>query len=316
MELALYHPEHGYYRRARDPFGRAGDYFTASQLQPVYGILMASLVEELFKKLNAPEGFTVVELGAGRGEMSQAFAAWSYVPLEIGSGALPQQFTGVVFANEFFDALPVDQVVLRRGVWRVRRVDWRAGRFIWIEAEPAEGRIADYVRRFVPLEEEGSLAEVHLEALAWLERVAHSLQRGFLLAIDYGYTAQEQRRFPQGTLMSYRRHQACEDVLAQPGDRDITAQVPFTALQQHGACCGLRTERLERLARVLLEIGERDRFSAALSASGGTAALQRRLQLKTLLVSLGESFRVLLLRKGEAGRRESAQEKGPERIGA
>jgi len=206
--------------------------------------------------------------------------------------------------------------VLRRGVWHLRRVDWRRGCFVWVEAEPAEGEIAAYVRRFFALEEEGSLAEVHLEALRWLERVAQSLQRGFLVAIDYGYTASEQRRFQRGTLMSYRRHQACEDVLAQPGDRDITAQVPFSALQEHGAGCGLQTERLERLAKVLLEVGERDRFAAALGGASGAETLQRRLQLKTLLVGFGESFRVLVLRKTEADRKEGTQKKGPDGIGA
>ena len=57
-----------------------------------------------------PEDFTVVELGAGRGEMAGAFAAWRYVPVEIDRGSMPAKFRGVVFSNEFFDAHPVQVV--------------------------------------------------------------------------------------------------------------------------------------------------------------------------------------------------------------
>src|SRR5437588_1398568 len=87
METALYHPEHGYYRRARDPFGKHGDFFTAEQLQPVFGILLAARIRELFRAMGEPPGFTVVELGAGRREMAPAFAVWNYVPVYVDCGA-------------------------------------------------------------------------------------------------------------------------------------------------------------------------------------------------------------------------------------
>src|SRR5204863_8410861 len=108
MDVALYHPEHGYYRRPRDPFGKHGDFFTAEQLQPVFGILLAARIRQLFHDLGRPADFTVVELGAGRGEMASALSEWTYVPVDVDSGALPDSLTGVVFSNEFFDALPVD----------------------------------------------------------------------------------------------------------------------------------------------------------------------------------------------------------------
>lgn len=309
MDLALYHPQFGYYRRKRDPFGRQGDYYTAEQLQPVFGILIAARIRNLFQELGRPEEFTVLELGAGRAEMTQAFSEFRYVPLDIETGDLPERFSGVVFANEFFDALPVHVVIRRGGGFRQMRVAWKQERFVWLEGEPVEGEIAEYVRRYAGLSEEGSLAEVNLEALRWLERLAQRLERGFLFMIDYGYTTRESARFPNGTLMSYRRHLALEDVLADPGERDITAHVCFTALQQHGAACGLRTVRFETLAQTLLSAGERDEFAAALAATSEAEQLRRRLQLKTLLFGLGESFRVLLLRKA------AQNEKGPETSG-
>jgi SAM-dependent MidA family methyltransferase len=294
MGLALYHPEYGYYRR--DRFGKAGDFYTAAQLQPVFGILMAARVRALWDELGRPADFTVVDLGAGRGEMREAFTEWRYVPIDLDRGALPARFTGVVFANEFFDALPVDEAVARAGGWRQMLVGWDGGRFVWVEGGAVQPEAADYIERYLAPCEEGTRVEINPEALRWIERIARAIERGFLFAIDYGYTRRERARFPEGTLMSYRRHTALEDVLEAPGERDITAHVAFAALEEHAQRCGLEPMRSEALARTLLEAGECDQFAAAL-ASG----MQARLQLKTLLFDLGESFRTFIARRGTEG---------------
>jgi SAM-dependent MidA family methyltransferase len=296
MELALYHPLYGYYRRERDPFGKQGDFYTAEQLQPAFGILVAARIRAMFEELGRPEGFTVVELGPGRAEMRHAFSEWQYVPVDLG-GALPARFCGVVFSNEFFDALPVEVAVCRGGGFCEMRVGWNGSRFTWKEAGPVSAEAADYVARYLPPREEGDLVEINLEALAWTERIAASLDRGFVLTIDYGYTRRESVRFRCGTLMSYRRHTALEDVLEDPGGRDITAHVPFTALEERGKCCGLEPRRFETLARMLLAIGERDQFAEVLAARDAVDESRRRLQLKTLLFGMGETFRVLMQQK-------------------
>src|SRR5262249_44296651 len=141
MEVALYHSEHGYYRRARDPFGKHGDFFTAEQIQPVFGILMAARVREWFHAMGEPEGFAVVELGAGRREMAEAFAEWQYIPVDLDS-PVPDRVCGVIFSNEFFDALPVDAATFEGGVFREQRVAFRDGRFCWQAAGPV-GEEAD-----------------------------------------------------------------------------------------------------------------------------------------------------------------------------
>ena len=304
MQAALYDPANGYYRRAHDPFGKQGDFYTAEQIQPVFGILMATRIRTLYHEMGAPSDFTVVELGAGRREMATAFSEWPYVPVDLSdgalaNGALPERFRGVVFANEFFDALPVHAVTYRDGGFREVRVGWD-GCFVWYTGEPAREEIADHMRRyFPPPSEEGALFEVNLEALVWLERIARALQ-GYVLTIDYGYTRAESVRFPRGTLMSYRRHQATEDVLVDPGERDITAHVSFTALEEHGARLGLDTVCFETLARTLLSAGEPDQFAAALAASTSADEMRRRLQLKSLLFGMGETFRTLIQRAGGA----------------
>jgi SAM-dependent MidA family methyltransferase len=297
MDVALYHPQHGYYRRPRDPFGREGDFFTAEQLQPVFGILMAARVREIYRGMGEPRDFTVVELGAGRGEMAEVFREWRYVPIEIDSGRLPEHFCGLAFSNEFFDALPIDAAIGARGEYRERRVTWREGSFHWETAGPVSPVVADYLARYSAPALEGRMVEVNLAALEWLERIGKHMESGAILTIDYGYRKAELIRFPAGTLMSYRRHTAVEDVLANPGERDITAHVNFTALEEHGVGHGWSTERFENLSQTILMAGEADQFAAALEAADESERLRRRMQLKTLLVGMGETFRVLLQRR-------------------
>jgi SAM-dependent MidA family methyltransferase len=297
MDAALYHPQHGYYRRARDPFGKAGDFFTAEQIQPVFGILMAARIRQLYKEMGEPRDFTVVELGAGRREMAEAFSEWRYVAVDMGSGALPERFVGVVFSNEFFDALPVDVAVYRDGAFRERRVGFADGRFHWSAGGAAPPEVERWLRAWSAPPEEGRWYEASLDASRWVERIAGAVQEGYALTIDYGYTRAESARFPSGTLMSYRRHTAREDVLEDPGERDLTAHVNFTALEETGTAHGLITERWETLARTLLAAGEPDQFAAALASDDPRENLRRRMQLKTLLFGMGETFRVLLQRR-------------------
>src|SRR5437016_316086 len=312
MEAALYHPQFGYYRRrpgidnastpagpasAHDPFGMRGDFFTAEQLQPVFGILIAERMRDLQKRWGAPRDFTIVELGAGRGEMAEAFSEFQYVPLEAGEGDLPERFCGVVFSNEFFDALPVDVLVLRGGRAQELRVGFENGRFSWVETGSLPDEVECYRKKYLGTLTEGQIIEVSLKALRWLERTAVSLEFGCVMTIDYGYTSAELPRFPLGTLMSYRRHQAIENVLDDPGGQDITAHVCFTALEEYGKELGLRTELFETLGRTLLRAGESDDFARALRADSPAEEMRRRMQLKQLLYGLGETFRAALQTK-------------------
>ncbi len=302
MEVALYHPQHGYYRRKRDPFGKDGDYFTAEQVQPSFGILIRTVVRSLMERIHgAPSGgatgsLTVVEPGAGRADMAEFFREFRYVPLEHGD-RMPSRFRGVVFANEFFDALPVDVAVRRGGGFRQMSVGFDNDRFHWCEENAVRGEVAAFLNKYASAAPENTIVEANPDALAWIEQINQSMEAGFLLVIDYGYTDREIMRFPRGTLMSYYRHQAFDDVLADPGERDITAHVSFSALEQYAASLGLERERFESLASFLLRAGEPTQFQEVLGDLTESEALRRRLQLKQLLFGMGETFRVLVMRK-------------------
>jgi SAM-dependent MidA family methyltransferase len=291
MEAALYDREHGYYRRPRDRFGVKGDFYTAEQIQPVFGRLVAQLFRQLGRQR------TVVELGAGRRDMESAFREFDYVPVDVDFGTLPERFEGFLLANEFFDALPVDVVTMRDGSLRQVRVGWRRDRFVWATAEIAGDGAAAFVEEAVGDLAEGSRIEVNLRAWEWIDRIAGALENGYAFLLDYGYGRREAIRFPDGTLMSYRRHCALDDVLADPGERDITAHVAFAALEGEARRSGLEIVRTQSMAAALIRAGEADQFTSALEASDEREALRLRMQLKTLLYGMGETFRTLLLRR-------------------
>ena len=192
-------------------------------------------------------------------------------------------------ARAILRLLPRNVAVYDGRAYREQLVDFRGDAFAWRQGDPVRPEIEHYLRSYFPPPETGRWYEANLGALSWMERIALSLVNGYVFTIDYGYTRAESIRFPAGTLMGYRRHTARENVLEEPGARDITAHVNFTALEEYGAAHNLRRERFETLAHTILAAGEADQFAAAMAAD--------RMQLKTLLFGMGETFRVLLQKR-------------------
>ncbi len=303
MELALYHPDLGYYTGKRDPFGREGDFFTNAQLQPVFGRLIAQQIDAWRRDMGSPSGFSVVELGAGRREMEvevrRCLPDMAWTALDVGDPWPDGPLVGVVFCNEFFDALPVDVVERRGDSWVEQRVGLERDRFVW------DAAVEPTCREGLPHIAAGCRIETCERQVAQLRAICGFLECGWVLIIDYGYTREELERggrFPAGSLMGYVRHRAATDVLREPGARDITAHVNFSALQDAAHELGMVVEPLRSQQSFLLGLGEADQFSYALSASSDSRGTQLRMQLKSLLLGLGETFRVLVLRKPSAKR--------------
>ena len=304
MELALYHPEHGYYQRPRDPFGADGDFYTNSQLQPVFGRLLAQQIKQWYGEMGAPPDFTVVEMGAGRAEttveIERCLPEARCIAVDVSCGELPERFSGAVICNEFFDALPVHSIERRGNSFVEHYVALGESSFEWAQGELSDPRLQAYADRFTPGLAEGQKIEANLDALDALETIASSLEQGCLLTIDYGYSVEEiaaGRRFARGSLMGYQKHQAIEDVLADPGNRDLTAHVNFTALAKRGEELGLTASPLMTQMRFLMELGEKDNFDAALGGLEAGNSAKYRMQLKILLFGMGETFQVLVQRK-------------------
>ncbi len=334
MAMCLYDEEFGYYTRNAAQFGKAGDFYTSSDVHAVFGRLLSRQFDEMWRAMGSPEKITVRELGPGRGLFAQDVLDWSekkfpdffralrYVLVE-SSPALRQRInetlrnrfhsdkaildkcpacpaTGegptILFANEFFDALPVEIISPQGSL----RIDARDGRFLetWVPPSPEE---LEFLDRYSVHPEVGEKLEVPLQAQNEMS-AACNFDCGFLIAIDYGYSREEQLAGRhRGTLKAIRQHSVSANPYEAPGEQDITADVNFTALAAVAQKQGMHAHKLLTQSQFLMGIGEANQFADAFE---DTRLPQERakvaLQLKHLVTpaGMGESFHVLVASKG------------------
>jgi len=268
MELCLYDPELGYYSRNAEQFGKAGDFYTSSDVHAVFGRLMARQFDEMWRLLGSPSQIEILELGPGRGLFAQDVLDWSekkfseffealHYSLAERSPALRERLQTtlrgqlekrkaslvppagvaikrtlapevpiIVFANEFFDALPVE-VISSQGELHISENDGRLAE-TWTEASAAA---LEFLDRYSVHPEAEERIEAALVAQQYMSEIATAVKRGFVIAIDYGYTRQEQLAGRhRGTITAYREHSVSANLYEAPGEQDITAHVNFTAL--------------------------------------------------------------------------------------
>lgn len=332
MEACLYHPEHGYYTRARSTEG-AGDYYTSPDVGPLFARLLAQQFREMWDALGRPRRFQLVECGAGRGRLAAQLTAAvgesepefgraleltlveAGVPLRAQAQAalsehrsqaqvqesLPPNVAGCIFSNELLDALPVHRVVQREDGLREVHIGAEGNELREVEGALSSPEIARYLERCGTPLEEGQFAEVNLAALEWLEQAAAALERGFLLTIDYGHRARElygpgHRR---GTLLAYRGHRTEENWLEAPGDQDLTAHVNFTALEERGKELGLEPLGCTTQTNFLLALARECNLADLVEDSDARRQLIQLIHPE----GMGETFKVLIQAKGVPGAR-------------
>jgi SAM-dependent MidA family methyltransferase len=338
MELCLYHPELGYYSRDAEQFGKAGDFYTSSDVHAVFGRLLARQLEEMWRVLGSPQQIEIVELGPGRGLFAQDVLDWSekkfpeffaamHYSLTESSPALQerlhktllQRFSAgkaslanspraavgasthevpvIIFANEFFDALPVE-VLSPQGELRISEKD---GRFVETWA-PASADQLNFLDRYSVHPENGERLEAPLIAQHYMADAATSIQCGFLIAIDYGYTRDELLvGRHRGTITAYRQHSVSATPYEAPGEQDITAHVNFTALAAAAEQHGMQVQPLLTQSQYLMGIGEQNEFADAFEECRLPQERAKvALQLKHLVTpaGIGEIFQVLVASKG------------------
>ena len=221
--------------------------------------------------------------------------------------ALPGGFEGIVFANELLDAFPVHLVEMGHAGLREVFVGLESGRLVDRTGPLSDPALAGYLADAGVTLERGARAEINLAAPAWVADVASRLRRGYLVLIDYGYEAAElySAARSQGTLATYHRHlvdapgegaPAGPAWLAEPGSRDLTSHVDFTAVRRAAERAGLEAVSVAAQTRFLLEILESSPLVAELSAP---ERLADRLSLKTLLMpgGLGSTLTVMVFAK-------------------
>lgn len=335
MEACLYHPQHGYYTRATND--RARDYYTSVDAHPIFGRLIARRLDRMWRELDHPAKFTVVEAGAGAGKLAAHildfakaklpgfYAAVEYVATERSAWSrtqheellrshmergraksaaeLPMKIpAGCLLSNELFDAMPVHRVVQVNGELREIYVGLEGGRLADQREPLSSPRIGGYFSRQGVALRPGQHAEAALAACDWIAAATRHIERGFALTIDYGYAARElfNEQRMKGTLLAYRDHRVSEDFYAVPGEQDLTAHANFTALEMWGADGGLKVVSLEPQSKFLLELGRENEF-ADLYEPGQceTEKLRAQVQLSHLIhpEGMGETFQVLTQKK-------------------
>jgi SAM-dependent MidA family methyltransferase len=339
MQAALYDEHEGYYRRADlTRWGRAGDYRTSPERTPLFAATFARHFAALHEQLGSPAHWTIYEAGAGAGDFArvvletlahdhaEVFRATQYVINEVGEDArhlaatklapfaarvefrrfaeIGELTSGIVFSNELVDAFPVHRVRMRGGHLRELCVGLdRAGSFEWVEREPSTPRLVEHFARLGVVLAEGQCAEVNLAAEDWLKRIASAVARGFVVTVDYGAMSAElydANSRPHGSLRAFRAHRLSDDLLASPGEQDITATVNWSQLIRAGAEAGLETVSLERLDKFLRRAGiveQLEALTARASDEGERASLSVAAREMILPGGMGESFQVLVQKK-------------------
>jgi len=269
MELALYHPEHGYYAAGRARIGKEGDFFTSISVGKIYGELLASVAFEIWDRMGCPDDFSLIEQGAHDGTLAEDILAsiiskggpfsdaLRYVIVEpfpinrtrqeaklqslhtlqkiswVGSVEELPNFTGIHLSNELLDAFPVHSLRWDGIRWLQEYVVKTGPEKLVLGTQeftdPELEREASFLPKSLPV---GFRVEVNPGIRPWLRSLYERMDGGVVLTIDYGQ-AGEDRYAPHradGTLVAYQAHQRFHDPLPEPGMRDITAQVDFTSL--------------------------------------------------------------------------------------
>ena len=326
MELCLTHPEHGYYV-ARDPLGREGDFITAPEVSQMFGELIGLWSASVWRTAGSPEEFRLIELGPGRGTMmADALRALRVLPpmyqalrvhlVEINPILREQQKATlqnvrniawhdniddvpagpcVILANEYFDVLPVHQVVRRENGWHERTIEIDAdGRLVFGVAPDPMPRFEVLLPTLVRAAPIGAVFEWRPDTEVMKLALRVREQSGAALIIDYGHT----RSDAGDTFQAIARH-SFADPLRHPGQADVTAHVDFQALTRAAEDMGAAVHGPVSQAEFLKRLGIETRAARLMAKASPEVAEDITVALKRLIGGgrggMGSMFKVLAI---------------------
>lgn len=294
MEIALYHPEIGYYNSEKQIIGKGGDYYTAPDVHSFMGQVLGKYLVEMWKRLNN-EDFFIIEIGAGKGLMAldiieyinknfpNIYKCLTYFIIEKSKSLKVKQknllykyiekiewldsifyfknhkdFTGYVLSNELIDALPFHRVQQCKNKLKEIFISLNRDQLVDEIDELSTDRLLDYFKRINITLAEGMKTEVNLEAMNWINNIASIMDKGFVITIDYGFPAHLYYSSSKynGTFLCYYNHSINENPYEKIGRQDITAHVDFTSLALEGKEVGLDLLAYTDLASFLMVYGK------------------------------------------------------------
>lgn len=333
MEVALYHPQHGYYTSQKPKIGGFGDYFTASELDPIFGQLVAKQFAEIYQNYFAGKKIDIVEIGSGKGYLlhdvvktlkenfpeiysntrvfsveksayhrqlqTELLKEYQNITFLEDISLLPQ-IEGIIYSNELFDALPTHMVRKKDGrLLEVYITVSENQEVIEVEKEPLEEILA-YVSDLGIQIPEKMTTEINLNAVKLIQEIGKKLEKGFVFTVDYGYPSAELYKpyRSRGTLICYYKHTYNENYYQNIGLQDITSHVNFSALAFYGKKAGLEVAGFTDQAHFLINLGLADELSRLYEAAD-YKSYERANRLKTLVLpkGMGEKFKILVQTK-------------------
>ncbi len=326
MQKALYEPGLGYYVAGAHKFGEDGDFVTAPEISSAFsrclalqcqkflqnddailefgagtGIMAADILLELEKQQSLPKYYFILEVSLDLQHRQQE-TLQRKCPHLCGRvqwlSQLPENFTGVVLANEVLDAMPVHVVEVQDGEYVEKGVAVENGEFIWKlkkYIDPRGERRSPFLPRAFPLIE-GYFSEICPAIHPWLENLYKTMKRGYVILIDYGFLEHEyyHPQRDQGTLMCHYRHRAHTNPFIHIGLQDITAHVDFSAVARAAEKCGFIVEDFTTQAKFLMPLGILDPVDLPLAEQYQHAQALKKLLLPS---EMGELFKVMALHK-------------------
>ena len=333
MELALYAPGLGYYSAGARKFGESGDFVTAPEIGPIFAACVAESVAPVLQQLGSSALF--FELGGGSGafaevalkrlleldalpdrylilepsadlrerqreRLQQQLPPPLFELVEWLNGPLPDEWQGVLFANEVIDALPTPRFAIRDGeVYEEHVVTEDEGFARTLRPADAflSGAVRNLERSLGRPFAEGYRSEVLPQLPYWIQAVSGGMRRGAMLFVDYGHPRGEfyLAERTDGTLRAYYRHRIHDEPLLWPGLQDLTASVDFTALAEAGVAAGFDFAGYCSQASFLLGNGMAGVLERIERMHDPAEQQRRRNEVKklTLPSEMGERFQVM-----------------------
>lgn len=334
MQAALYEPGLGYYE-SKTVFGEKGDFVTAPELGPWLSLGFADLLFWAWKELGQPQRWTLLEQGSGSGKllastlgmisqfnMTQPTAVISVersaqlrqrqqdlfadtgfnVEVISSLDAVEPRENIIVFSNELPDAFPVRCFAYRDGAFYERGVVATETGFDWKNSETVIEDGPEIAAELIAGWQDGYISEWNPGLEGWQQQLAAIVERGFIFTNDYGYSQQEYYREGrrEGSLMAHIGQTASEDVLEDPGSRDITAHVNFTALVKAGRAVGLSPLLWMSQGGWLAQSPSVQAFVQSLAMQNDATSMHLMAHAKRVLMpyGMGELFKILIQSKG------------------
>lgn len=329
MSEAMYNIHEGYYIR-HNPIGKNGDFITSPEISQLFGEMIGIYCANLWIKMGGPAQFNLVELGPGHATlMDDLLRATKHIrgfhqackinfveknqrlikiqkeklsKYEISINwfdnvyALPDNLPLIMFANEFFDCLPINQYMKSRNTWYEQTIGLNGTEFC-LANSPISNQLNESLNTEYPHAQERAILEICYPALEIVQHITKLLQKtsGSLLIIDYGYDYNPLKRVVYDSTLQAVMNHKFHPIFSDIGRADLTSHVDFFALRQSAIANGCLAKEVSTQREFLCNLGIIFRAELLKSKVGAAEASIIESELKRLIDidQMGNLFKVM-----------------------